>query len=85
MTGALFWFVCFLVFCARQTGGFAQRQAWSKNSIDISLLPPASSPGAGVKQQQHKAQRTRRNQGVLPTRRLGCGGGIAVPLHVKEF
>ena len=36
-------------------------------------------------QQLHKAQRTRRNQGVLPTRRLGCGGGIAVPLHVKEF
>ena len=36
-------------------------------------LPLASSPGAGVKQQQqHKAQRTRRNQGVLPTR-IGFG------------
>ena len=33
------------------------------------VLAWASSPGgAGVKQQQHKAQRTRRNQGVLPTR-----------------
>ena len=26
-------------------------------------------PGAGVKHQLHKAQRTRRNKGVLPTRR----------------